>query len=66
VVPCLRQHLVGHVNADDLPGPPDMMGGNEAIETRTRSDVDDALALCQRPQRGRIGDAGERFHGRVR
>ena len=43
-----------------------MTGGNERIETRTRADIDHALALREVAKRKRIRDARKRLHRHVR
>ena len=61
----LLQHLRGHVDADDPPGPSDLVGGDERVEARAGADVDDMLARLQTTQRERVADAGERLDGTV-
>jgi hypothetical protein len=41
------QHLVGHIDANDLTFGPDLFRSDKAVEAATRSEVDDALS---RPQ----------------
>ena len=43
-----------------------MIGSNKSVKSRTGSNIDDSFTLDQRPQRERIGDAGERLNGHVR
>ena len=60
-----RQHLVGHVDADDPAATADLVRRHEGVEAAARSDVDDPLSLRQRAQRKRIGDAGKGIDRRV-
>jgi hypothetical protein len=60
------KHRVRHIDANDAARRADLTGRDKGIETGTRSNVDDALALGERPQRERIGDTGEGLHRRIR
>jgi hypothetical protein len=49
-----------------MPSVVHLMGGDERIETRTRSDIDDTFALRKLSKRKRIRQARKGLHGRVR
>jgi hypothetical protein len=38
------QHLVGHIDADNLTLDPDLFGGDKAVEAAARPEIDDPLA----------------------
>jgi hypothetical protein len=53
------QHLVGHIDANDLTFGPDLFRSDKAVEAATRSEVDDALSRPQLALRKRIADTGK-------
>ena len=60
------QHLVSHIDADDAPRGTDLFGGDEAVETTARAEIDNPLAGIQCPLRERIPDTRKGFDGTLR
>ena len=60
------QHLLGHIDADDLPLWSDLFGGDKAVEPATRPEIDDPLAGVQRPLREGVAHPGKRFDRALR
>ena len=57
----LGEHLVGHVDTDDVAVGADVVGGDEAVEASAGADIDDAFPGAQLAQRERVADPGERL-----
>ena len=60
------QHLVGHVDADDAPLGADLSGGDEAVETAARPEIDHPLPGMQCPLRERIAYTRKSLNGALR
>jgi hypothetical protein len=56
------QHLVGHVDADDAPLATDLSGGDKAVETAARPEIDHPLPGIQCPLRERIAYTRKRLN----
>ena len=61
-----REHLVGHVEPDTLAGRADPLGREQHVDPAAGPQVEDALALAQLRDGGRIAAAERREHRRLR
>src|SRR5215469_10068166 len=50
----LSEHFVGHIDADDVPGWADLLGGEKAVEARTTTKIEDNFAGLHRRNSLRI------------
>src|SRR5438094_333930 len=57
VLPRLGEHLVGHVDADDVPGQPDLLCGEKAVEACAAAQIEHDLTRLYCRYRLRIAAA---------
>ena len=59
------EHACGHVDADDPPGRPGHLGGDEQVRAGAASEVEHDLSGRDTPEHPMVGHAGEAVDGGV-